>query len=207
MISKTLRIWECALLAAFSLTLVSGVWAAGSQSALAEEVVRLHVIAHSDSEADQALKLKVRDAVLAAAGDALSGVTHREEAEELLAGQLQVLADAGAAAVAEAGYHYPVQVSITDHWFPTKTYEDFALPAGTYRALRVVIGDGEGQNWWCVVFPPLCLGTVTEVAEAAALGGLSEDEISLITGEDEHYVIRFKLVEWWQTLFGHVSGR
>lgn len=202
MVSYKLRIWECALLLAFSFTLLSGVWAAGSQSGLADRVVRLHVIANSDSDADQALKLRVRDGVLAAAGDCLTGVTDRQTAEAILADQLQAIADAGAAVVAQAGYDYPVTVSLTDHWFPTKEYEDFALPAGTYRALRVIIGEGQGQNWWCVVFPPLCLGSVCEsVEDTAAMAGLSDGDISLITGEDEGYVIKFKILEWWNSLF------
>jgi stage II sporulation protein R len=201
MTSKRLHIWECALLLAFSLTLVTGVWASGSQSALADRVVRLHVIANSDSDADQTLKLQVRDGVLAAAGDCLDGVTDRSEAESILSDRLQALADAGAAVVAQAGYDYPVTVSLEDCWFPTKDYDDFSLPAGTYRALRVVIGEGQGQNWWCVVFPPLCLGAVTETSEtAAAMAGLSDDQIALITGRDEGYVIKFKLIEWWNSL-------
>ena len=104
------------------------------------------------------------------------------------------LAAAGAETVGEAGYDYPVTASLEeDVWFPTKEYEDFALPAGEYTALRIVIGEGGGQNWWCVVFPPLCLGSVSETtAETAASAGFSEDEISLITGENEGYVVKFK---------------
>ena len=103
--------------------------------------------------------------------------------------------------VAGAGYDYPVTVSLEDCWFPTKVYDGFSLPAGNYRALRVVIGAGEGQNWWCVVFPPLCLGSVTEeVAATAAQAGLSEDQVSLITGRDGGYVLKFKLIEWWDSL-------
>jgi len=202
MFKHKLKLWECALLIAFSLTLVTGAWAAGEQSALADKVVRLHVIANSDSDADQALKLQVRDAVLAAAGNCLDGAASREEAEAVLSGRLQALADAGAAAVGAAGYDYPVTVCLEDCWFPTKEYEDFALPAGTYRALRVVIGEGAGHNWWCVVFPPLCLGAVSEpVEDAAAMAGLTDGEISLITGEDEGYLVKFKLVEWWNSIF------
>jgi stage II sporulation protein R len=198
---KRLHIWECALLFAFSLTLVTGVWAAGSQSALADRVVRLHVIANSDSDADQALKLLVRDGVLSAAGDCLDGVTDRAEAEEILTSRLQALADAGAAVVAQAGFDYPVTVSLEDCWFPTKEYDGFSLPAGTYRALRVVIGEGQGQNWWCVVFPPLCLASVTETTEATeAMAGLTDGQVALITGQDEGYVIKFKLIEWWNSL-------
>ena len=202
MTSKTLRLWECALLLAFSLTLVTGVWAAGSQSALAGQVVRLHVIANSDSDADQALKLQVRDAVLSAAAPLLEGVSDQSQAEQVLSAHLQELADAGAAVVAYEGYSYPVAVSLEDCWFPTREYEDFALPAGTYRALRVVIGAGEGRNWWCVVFPPLCLASVSEtVEETAALSGFSDGQIALITSNDEQYVLKFKLLEWWNSLF------
>lgn len=202
MSSMKLRVWECALLIAFSLTLVTGVWAAGSQAALADRVVRLHVIANSDSDADQALKLQVRDGVLAAAGSCLDGVSDRQTAEAILSGKLQELADAGAAVVAGSGYDYPVTVSLEDCWFPTKEYGDFALPAGTYRALRVVIGEGAGRNWWCVVFPPLCLGSVSETVEdAAAMSGLSDGQISLITGEDEGYIVKFKILEWWNSIF------
>jgi stage II sporulation protein R len=201
MTSKRLHLWESALLLAFSLTLITGVWASGSQSALADRVVRLHVIANSDSDADQALKLQVRDGVLSAAGDCLDGVTDRTQAEAILSQRLQALADAGAAVVAQAGYDYPVTVSLEDCWFPTKEYDDFSLPAGTYRALRVVIGEGRGQNWWCVVFPPLCLGSVTETtADAAAMAGLTDNQIALITGQDQEYVIKFKIVEWWNSL-------
>ena len=105
MTSKTLRLWECALLLAFSLTLVTGVWAAGSQSALAGQVVRLHVIANSDSDADQALKLQVRDAVLSAAAPLLEGVSDQSQAEQVLSAHLQELADAGAAVVAPTKYN------------------------------------------------------------------------------------------------------
>jgi len=94
-----------------------------------------------------------------------------------------------------------VAVSLEETWFPTREYEDFSLPAGNYTALRVVIGEGEGRNWWCVVFPPLCLGAVSERVEAtAAMAGLTEDEISLITAEEGEYIIKFKLLELWDEL-------
>ena len=196
-----LRRWETALLMAFAGALILGIWLNGQQSALAGDVLRLHVLANSDSEADQALKLEVRDAVLAQAEYYLEGVTSREEAEQRLTEQLRPLAEAGAEVVAEAGYSYPVTVSLEETWFPTKEYEGFDLPAGSYTALRVVIGEGAGQNWWCVVFPPLCLGAVSESVEStAAMAGLSEGEISLITGEDEGYVVKFKLLELWDKL-------
>ena len=201
MVSNKLRLWEAALFLAFGLTLTAGVWSSASASALAGQVLRLHVVANSDTQEDQVLKLQVRDAVLEQADLLLEDVTDRGEAEAVLSQQLQALAEASAAVVAGAGYDYPVTVSLEDCWFPTKVYDGFSLPAGNYRALRVVIGAGEGQNWWCVVFPPLCLGSVTEeVAATAAQAGLSEDQVSLITGRDGGYVVKFKLMEWWDSL-------
>ena len=201
MVSNKLRLWEAALFLAFGLTLTTSVWSSASASALAGQVLRLHVVANSDTQEDQVLKLQVRDAVLEQADLLLEDVTDRGEAEAVLSQQLQALAEAGAAVVAGAGYDYPVTVSLEDCWFPTKVYDGFSLPAGTYRALRIVIGEGGGQNWWCVVFPPLCLGSVTEeVASTAAQAGLSEDQVSLITGRDGGYVVKFKLMEWWDSL-------
>jgi stage II sporulation protein R len=199
---RNLRRWEAALMMAFALALTAGVWASASQSALADRVVRLHVVANSDSDRDQAVKLLVRDAVLAQATPLLDGVDSRQGAEAALAAHLDQLAQAGAEALARAGVDDPVTVTLEDQWFPTKVYDGFSLPAGQYRALRVVIGDGAGQNWWCVVFPPLCLASVTEeVAQTAMAGGLTDDQISLITGQDGGYVLKFKLVEWWEKLF------
>lgn len=189
------------LLLAAAGVLLCSLWLEREGNELAADVLRLHVLANSDSEEDQSLKLLVRDRVLAEAAPLLDGVNDRAEAEAILTQSLQQLADAGASAVAAEGYSYPVTVSLEETWFPTKEYEDFALPAGDYTALRVVIGEGGGRNWWCVVFPPLCLGAVSEPAEVtAAMAGLSGDEISLITGEEEGYVVKFKLLELWDEL-------
>ena len=196
----TLRRWELALLLGVALAALLGVWLDRSQSALADQVIRLHVLANSDSEADQALKLKVRDSILAAAEEYFQPGATREETEAVLREHLWELASAGAEAVAEEGYDYPVTASLVEnYWFPTKEYTDFTLPAGQYTALRIVIGEGGGQNWWCVVFPPLCLGSVSEPAAQTALSaGLSEDQVSLMTGEDEGYVVKFRAMELWE---------
>lgn len=198
--THTLRRWELALLLGLALAALLGVWLDKSQSALADQVIRLHVLANSDSQADQALKLKVRDSVLAAAEAYFQPGATRDETEAVLRAHLRELASAGAETVAEEGYAYPVTASLAEnYWFPTKEYTDFALPAGQYTALRIVIGEGGGQNWWCVVFPPLCLGSVTERAAQTALSaGLSEDQVSLMTGEDEGYVVKFRAMELWE---------
>ena len=201
--SSKLRLWEAALLLAFGLTLTVGVWASASESALADRVLRLHVIANSDSDSDQARKLLVRDAVLARAAQILDGVSDRQSAEAALAPHLDELARAGEEALARTGTPDSVTVTLADQWFPTKEYDGFSLPAGQYRALKVTIGEGKGRNWWCVVFPPLCLASVSERGvPSAAEGVLSEDQIALITGQDGGYVLKFRLIEWWQELTG-----
>lgn len=206
--SKKLRRWELALLLGVALAALLGVWLDRSQTALADQVIRLHVLANSDSEADQALKLKVRDRVLETAEEYFTPGVTLEETQAVLTAHLADIAAAGAEQVAEEGYQYPVTVSMEEnYWFPTKEYTDFALPAGNYTALRVVIGEGGGQNWWCVVFPPLCLGTVSETAAQTALsGGFSEDQVSLITGEDEGYVVKFKAIELWEEFQHWLAG-
>ncbi len=205
--SHKLRLWEAALLLAFGLTLTAGVWASASEGALAGQVLRLHVVANSDSEEDQALKLLARDAVLELASRLLDGVSDRARAEEILSAHLDELAQAGAEALAAQGCSDPVTAEIADQWFPTREYATFSLPAGQYRALRITIGAGAGRNWWCVVFPPLCLGSVTEESVETAAGGvLSEDQVALITGQDGGYVLKFRLIEWWQELLQELRG-
>lgn len=198
---KKLHIWESALLMAFAVTLLVGCCASAGQAALAEQVLRLHVVANSDDPEDQAVKLQVRDAVLARAQPLLTGLETSAQAERALAPCLEELEETARAVLDAAGCDDGVTVSITDQWFPTRVYDSFSLPAGQYRALKVVIGDGAGQNWWCVVFPPLCLASVTEeVAAAAAQSGMTDQQVALITGQDGNYVIKFKVIEWWEQL-------
>lgn len=200
MMKKTggLRRWELAFLLGMAAALVMGTYLAGAQAALAENVVRLHVVGASDSEEDQAVKLRVRDAVLAQAGPLLKGVSSQEEAWEILDAYLEELARAGA----QVSGGMTVTASLEEKaWFPTKEYTDFSLPAGRYPALKIVLGEGEGRNWWCVVFPPLCLGSVSETVGEKA-GDLSAAQVSLITGENEGYVVKFKLLEWWGQIMG-----
>ena len=205
---RRLKRWECALLVGVLCAVIWGCWADHTQQELAGRLIRLHVIANSDSQEDQALKLRVRDRVLEEAQAFYPQNATLEEARAALEGHLSQLAQAGQAQVAAEGYSYPVTASLEKCWFPTKEYEGFALPAGEYTALRIVIGEGGGQNWWCVVFPPLCLGSVSETtAETAASAGFSEDEISLITGENEGYVVKFKAMELWDRFCAWVENR
>ena len=154
-----LRRWEAALLFGVGFALLMGAWLTGQQKALAEQMVRLHVVANSDSAEDQAVKLRVRDAVLARAEPWLEEASTQKEALDILAAHLPELAQTGAEVVGEG---VTVTASIAqDAWFPTKEYEDFALPAGKNTALRITLGEGEGKNWWGVVFHRLCMGSVS----------------------------------------------
>ena len=195
-----LKIWEIALLLGVAVCLLSGARALHTQDELADKVVRLHVLANSDSEEDQALKLQVRDAVLDRAEDLLAQPSSRAEAEGKLRGQLLEFERLAEAVVREAGYDYEVTAELTDTEFPTREYEDFTLPAGEYLALRILIGDAAGRNWWCVVFPPLCTAASADVPASALAAGFTEDEVRLITEEDRGSVLKFKAVEFWETL-------
>ena len=197
---KTLKIIELALLIGLAAALLIGAVSLQTQVRLSEKVVRLHVLANSDSRGDQALKLRVRDRVLARTTELLEESSDRREAESCLRGRLLELEAIAAEEIAAAGYDYAVTAQLTNTHFPTKEYDGFALPAGNYLALRIVIGDGEGQNWWCVVFPPLCTAAAADVPASALAAGFSEEEMGLITEEDRGYVLKFKAVEWWEAL-------
>lgn len=200
---QRLKKWEAALIFGVLFALLCGVWLDGEQRALGEQVIRLHVIANSDSEHDQALKLAVRDRVLAAAENLYPTQATRAESLEILSQNLSCLEGEGQIAVEEWGESYPVRAELTQCWFPTKYYDGFALPAGEYTALRVVIGEGAGQNWWCVAFPPLCLGAASETVEdAVASGSFTPSQGALMTGESEGYVLKFKSME----LLGQLKG-
>ena len=174
-------------------------WLDREQDALADKVLRLHVLANSDTEEDQALKLCVREGVLAAVGPWIAEEGDAAEAAALLEVRLPELQMEAQRLVWEEGYNYPVTVKMEEHYFPSRSYDGFALPAGSYQSLRVVIGEGAGQNWWCVVFPPLCNAASTEaVAESAGEAGLTEQEVFLILEEREEYVIKFRAIELWE---------
>ena len=189
---QRMRIWEKAALLALCLTLLSGTWAGARQRSIAGRLLRLHVIAASDEADEQALKLRVRDAVLDYLGPRLDGAESVRQAEEILRGELEGVREA-AERVSEGR---SVTVSLGAEDYPLRRYGGLSLPAGRYESLRVVLGPGEGQNWWCVVFPPLCL-------EAAAKDELREtmsrEDYGIVSGR-EGYELRFWLVERWGEL-------
>ena len=194
--------WEWALLIAILISFAWGTWADRTQQQLSDKVLRLHVLANSDSEADQALKRKVRDSVLEAASAILADCPDRETAEQRLSAALPEIEDAARARIAAEGGEQTVTAELRPTVFPTREYEDFTLPAGEYLALRVVLGEGEGHNWWCVVFPPLCAETTSSLSQTAMAAGLTEEEVALIT-ESDGYQLKFKAVELWEKLMAY----
>ncbi len=162
---------------------------------LGDGLIRLHVVANSDSEADQAVKLQVRDAVLASIREDLQGVTDVEAAKAYLHQNLPKLQQAANAALKAAGFEEETVVTLCREAFDRRDYDTFSLPAGVYHSLRIVIGEGEGHNWWCVAFPQLCLPATASGFETQAVGaGFSEELTHTLTGE-EPYEVRFFLLD------------
>ena len=187
------------VLALFVACLVcTALWAEATQVRLASQVIRLHVLANSDSEEDQALKLEVRDRVLETTSALLAGETEPQAAAVLLNQHLDDIAQSAAQEISAQGHDDRVEVRLEQTWFPTRQYQGISLPAGNYLALRVLIGAAEGHNWWCVVFPNLCLPAGSERALEAST--LPPGQISLLQEEETSYVFRFKALELWQSL-------
>ncbi len=186
---RKLHVWETALMVSLCLALLTGLWADGTQARLAGQLVRLHVIAASDSAADQAEKLAVRDAVLRCLAPKLRNAQSAAEAKALILRAKPLILRAAAGATKQS-----VRFDFGTEHYPTRDYGAFALPAGDYMSLRITLGAGEGKNWWCVVFPPLC--TAGALSQDAA-ETLSRQDRALITREDGEYEIRFRILELW----------
>ena len=167
----------------------------GTCESVRENVVRLHILANSDSTEDQALKLKVRDAILEASADWQEVASTPEEALALAESRLPQLQAVAEQTVAAEGYDYPVKAEVCRMYFTTRQYDTLTLPAGMYDAVRLSIGEAEGQNWWCVMYPPLCVGAATDRRQATALW--NDKQKDLVQGGDR-YVVKFKVVEWAQ---------
>ena len=165
-------------------------------SNISDNVFRLHVIAASDSEDDQSLKYIVRDSVLKYVNKITNKLESKEQIIETVSNNTEEIKKLN-------GYNYNVEVEIGNFNFPTKTYGDVSFPSGNYDALRIKIGEAKGQNWWCVMFPPLCFvdvssGVLSEDSKEVLEENLSEEEYNLISNED--YAIKFKIVEFLQNI-------
>lgn len=162
---------------------------------LNEELIRLHVVANSDSREDQEVKLQVRDAVIESLEADLKSLGDVEQAKAYLQENLPKIQAVANQTLKKAGYSGDAVVSLCKEAFDTRDYDTFSLPAGIYEALRIVIGEGEGHNWWCVVFPTLCVPATTEgFADTAAGAGFPDSLTGALTGEEE-YQVRFYLLD------------
>lgn len=169
----------------------------GQAQGVRREVVRLHILAHSDSTADQTLKLAVRDAVVDATAGWLDDTADTDAALTMLERRLPEIEAVARQTVQKAGYDYPVTAEIDRLYFTTRQYDTVTLPAGMYHAVQLTIGSGRGQNWWCVVYPPLCTGAA---ADREALSQVLDPAgQNLVTGGGR-YKIRFQIVEWVESL-------
>lgn len=194
---KQIRIIEGALLIALCITLCTGLWARAQQQKLSGELVRLHVIAASDSDADQALKLRIRDRALMHLTPLLDRVQSVDDARAVIESELPHLEKLANDEIAAAGFDYSAAAALSPERYPTREYMGFTLPAGSYLSLRITLGGGEGQNWWCVVFPPLCM---TAVEECESIATLSENSKKLIFAEEEEYILKFRLIEFFESI-------
>ena len=192
MYKSRMKIWEVSLLLALCFSLCLGTWAQAKQSSLSSSLVRLHVIAVSDDEYEQSLKLRVRDGVLSYISPKLRVVKSAQQAQEIIKNEL----DGIKAAAESSAEGRSVEVTLSQEYYPTRNYEKFSLPAGKYQSLRVILGEGEGHNWWCVVFPPLC---ISAAEQEQAVESMSEDMRGIVTEEDG-YEYKFRILELWGEL-------
>lgn len=197
---KSLRKWEIALLLALCFTLLAGTWAGAASSRVSEGLVRLHVIAASDDATEQAIKLDVRDAVLSYLEPKLDSAADIAGAEALIEANL----DGIAAAAESAAQGREVNVTLGEEYYPTREYDTFSLPAGRYQSLRVTLGEGAGHNWWCVVFPPLCL---TAAESEAAFEELDGETRAIISSDGGGVQFKFRLLELWGELMELLGAR
>jgi len=180
----------------FLAVMVAAVWTGGlvaDSQQLRQELLRLHVVGASDAPEDQEVKLRVRDSVLATLEQGMADVQDVDQAVEYVQTMIPKLTQTANRVLEEYGFTDTVSISIGEEEFPARDYETFRLPSGIYKALRIVIGEGEGQNWWCVVFPELCMGATSEqFVQTASMEGFDEELCQTLSGD---YEIRFWLLD------------
>lgn len=182
------------------ITLIFAVMPTENDAAIYEDTLRLHILASSDSENDQRLKYEIRDKLLAKYGQLLSGADNAESAKERVEDLAPEIESDVEGWMRESGFDYGCEVDVGIEWYDTREYEDFTLPKGYYTSLRIMLGEAEGKNWWCVMYPPLCLDIATEDAPRDdAVVGYTKEEYTLIT--DGGYNVKFKILEVFSEAF------
>lgn len=188
-------LWGAGLLAALLLT--GFVTFAADCGEIRDSVLRLHILAESDDPEDQRLKLLVRDAVTGQCAGLFDGAATREQARELAGQALPEIERIAEQTLRDNGCELPVRAELTHMYFTTRTYDTATLPAGQYDALRLTIGSGQGHNWWCMIFPPLC---VSAASDHTTLSDVLDERQLDVVEHAERYTVRLKVVEWWEAL-------
>lgn len=195
-------IYSVVLFVAVYFLFMVNTYAIDVEQSISESVIRFHVLANSDTQEDQLLKQNVRDAVLAYMEPKLKESKSIDESRKIIKAHLKEMTQVAAVVIDNWGKDYAVYTELAKEQFPTKVYGDIALPKGTYEACRIVIGEGKGQNWWCVMYPPLCYvdaatGILPEESKEELKESLTKEEYEVIQFKaDEPYKIKFKLLEW-----------
>lgn len=165
---------------------------------ISNEVLRLHILANSDSLSDQSLKLEVRDEVQRMCREIFKNAHSKQEAENIVKNKLPEIREAAKRVLSEHGCNYDVNAELVNMYFTNRVYDSITMPAGNYDAVRITIGNGSGHNWWCVMFPPICVGAA-DISDV-----LSDDECELVS--DESYRYKFKIYEVYQNLMEKIGG-
>lgn len=195
---KKVKLFIASVICGVFMTSVLQSYANGVVRDISSGVVRLHVVANSDMVHDQALKLKVRDGIIEYLEPILKNASSKEEAEEIVTKNIEAIEEEAEQIIKKYGYTYSVTVSSGNFEFPTKSYENVRLPKGNYDAIKIVIGKGRGQNWWCVLYPQLCFskgnGTLSPESEEKLKGSVTDEEFRIITSKS-NVNFKFKIVE------------
>ena len=176
-------------------------YASNVSNRLEDNIFRLHILANSNSSDDQSLKLKVRDNIISYLEENCDNCKSKSDLINLTNSNLEILKTIAQNTILEYGFNYPVEIEINNFYFPTKHYGNISLPAGFYDGLKVKIGNAEGENWWCSLFPPLCFtdvssGIIDEEAEENLKENISEEEFSIVSSSNGIYKLKFRLIEF-----------
>lgn len=210
-IPKFKRIFIILFLLFFYILISAFFYVDAVSSDISNSVFRLHVIANSDSKEDQNLKYKVRDKVLEYMNTISKNCTSKEDVINLAQTHQEEFKNIAQNVIEENGYNYDVNIYIGKYDFPTKTYGDISFPAGNYDCLKIEIGESKGQNWWCVMFPPLCFvdvtsGIVPDDSKSLIQDNLTDEEYSIISdGQSPEFQIKFGLIEMFNN-FKHSNS-
>ena len=201
--NKILKI-QISIALALVICFIGNIGAFSSQcDGIRDKMLRMHVIANSDSKKDQELKLKVRDAVLSKGKEIFDGSVTADEAVEKITPHIDSLEQTAKEVIKNEGFVYDVDVTVQKEYFKTRTYDNsVTLPAGYYTAVKVVIGEGAGQNWWCIMFPPMCLPAAEAECDINDLLNIDE---SIIVSNGEKYKLKFKIVEIFEEFYKNIK--